>query len=389
MEASVVEKNKTDEYNEHTLFEYFKEHTAFFVTCVSAMVAITSFVVRYAADRYVGFYLSYWNIHTGFSGNSSVGQINTIIIVIVNCAVYLILHALFSSSAEEYKHYNRLLSMLNWLTKEQDRKQKELRKQGKLLRKMLSKSNERSDEISMIYEKINTTSSNIENNKRILAETLDAKSAYQKWLNSNVIKPLILSLFIVLLNTIFLFPVVKVGSYYDGIALIVFQLVITVLSFAVYYVPAYCSSKITKKKFQELDVEKFVEEMLDVDKHQFPLEKFFQKGLKSILTDSIIARAMAEGILLLMIVPVMLSWLGTEAATIKKEFQVVSDSSGTYAVIYNTGTEFIMEKAIIEEDSISIDTRIQRIISINDVIYEVLEFDSVQKIDVGGTVKDE
>ena len=62
---SCVECNYDVANTEESIYHYFREHTAFLVTCVSAMVAITSFVLNYAISRYNLAYLQYWGAYGG------------------------------------------------------------------------------------------------------------------------------------------------------------------------------------------------------------------------------------------------------------------------------------------------------------------------------------
>ena len=54
-----VEIKSSTMQSDESIYHYFREHTAFLVTCVSAMVAITSFILNYAISRYNLAYLQH------------------------------------------------------------------------------------------------------------------------------------------------------------------------------------------------------------------------------------------------------------------------------------------------------------------------------------------
>ena len=62
-------------------------------------------------------------------------------------------------------------------------------------------------------------------------------------------------------------------------------------------------------------------------------------------------------------------------------FKIVSIEEEQYAIIYQGQDKYYLEKAVITDDIIAIDTRQQRIISTSDISFSIRTFDKVIKID--------
>lgn len=62
-----------------------------------------------------------------------------------------------------------------------------------------------------------------------------------------------------------------------------------------------------------------------------------------------------------------------------KSFPIISENNQTKAVVYLTDNYAIVESAIVEGDSITIDVSKQEIVDIKNLQYSVIEFDDVNK----------
>ena len=71
----------------------------------------------------------------------------------------------------------------------------------------------------------------------------------------------------------------------------------------------------------------------------------------------------------------------TNSEKARKDFQIANMDGEQYAVVYFADNTYYMEKAIIEDDTLTVFTREQRIINTSDISFSVQTFDQVIKTD--------
>lgn len=364
---------------DESIYHYFREHTAFLVTCVSAMVAITSFVLNYAISRYNLAYLQYWGIDPIYavSGNN---QLYVVLCSFMYCLALMAIHALLSGTSDSFRHYNKLLSTLNYQHRHSKKVARQLRKTEHELNKTLkrlSPKERHSSRIEEIQSKIQDTKSELQDIIDIQQSASNARKNYRTWLYVNVgvsigISYMIGMIFVLLTRTtITTKEIIYASILVSGI--ILFDLVI-------YFFPAYCATKCTKKRYEKMDILKFVDDMLDTEKHKFPIEAMLKHGLRNMLSNKKLKLVLGQFLTATIILIFLMTYGGTNAAKGKTSFPIYSDDLGVYAVVYNNGQAFIMESATIKNSTITIDTTSQRILHSDDIIYEVTDFDLVEII---------
>ena len=98
------------------------------------------------------------------------------------------------------------------------------------------------------------------------------------------------------------------------------------------------------------------DDMLDTEKHKFPIEKMLKHGLRSMVSNKKLKLALGQFLTATVVLIFLMTYSGTHAAKTKTSFPIYSDDSGVYAVVYNNGQAFIMESATVTESTITIDT---------------------------------
>ena len=84
-------------------------------------------------------------------------------------------------------------------------------------------------------------------------------------------------------------------------------------------------------------------------------------------------------IALLMMVLTLRPLFSYMSAASQKEFEVLIAGDSSEAVIFHSEDTYILEKAEINENIITIDTTKQRILKTNDIAFEKMTFDTVVK----------
>lgn len=365
--------------SDESIYHYFREHTAFLVTCVSAMVAITSFILNYAISRYNLAYLQHWGIDPIYAVSNN-NQLYVVLCSFMYCLALMAIHALLSGTSDSFRHYNKLLSTLNYQHRHSKKVARQLRKTEHELNKTLqnlSQKERHSSRIEEIQRKIQDTKSEFQNIIDIQQSTSNARKNYRTWLYVNVgvsigISYMIGMIFVLLTRTTITTKEILYASILVS-GIILFDLLI-------YFFPAYCSTKCTKKRYEKMDMLKFVDDMLDTEKHKFPIEEMLKHGLRSMVSNKKLKLALGQFLTATVVLVFLMTYSGTHAARTKTNFPIYSDDSGVYAVVYNNGQALIMESATIKDNTITIDTNSQRILHSDDIIYEVDIFDLVEII---------
>lgn len=134
--AETSPKN-TKEENQYKILNYFKEHTGLLVTCVSASVAIMSFLLNFAVGRLSYAYLEYWNIASIHAIINNQNELYLVICSLLYMLILTLIHGLLSGTSEAFRHYNKLLSIMNQAIKSLKKSNKH-KKHGRLYQKDLS-----------------------------------------------------------------------------------------------------------------------------------------------------------------------------------------------------------------------------------------------------------
>ena len=363
--------------NQHSIYDYLREHPTVLIACISGLVAVMSFVFNYAINLYNEAYLHYWNVDVIYAVQGNAGQVYIVLFAFLYCLALLLIHGLMSQTSDAYRHYNRLLSALNCARRDHKMKRKELKKGIKQLNnktKTILLDCEEEDATKDSTTKEAELKSKLDECNNIIRELSEAKKGCSRWVWGNI---LIAVFFAILIGTVMAaFPVA--GMTWETIKKIAISVsYITFFDMLIYFVPAYFSSRYTKETYKKIDFGEFAKDMLDYDNHKFPLSDLIRNGAKSVLTNKKLKLALVQVVAVVIFCLHIFSTTGATSAEQKKDFPIISDETGVYAVVYNNGESLILEKAEILEAGITIDITKQKIIPADNVEYEIQVFDSV------------
>ncbi len=364
------------------IYNYFKEHTGSLVTCVSATVAVITFAINYANNRYDVAYLDHWNI-SGIYSTAYRTNFYTVLWSFLYCVAILIIHALLSGTSDEFRYYNQFLSVIKWEYKELRGTKRELRLIERAYRILLRNKKTRGEEakrLNELGEKIKAQKRKISSMMKNVNEAESVRKRCNKWIAFNIIESIVVSFFV---GVVFSLLSIKLISLKNIISSSVSVLTIIVFDMLLYFLPAYFSTRCTQKSIDKVDFEKLIKESEKLEEHNFPLEKLLGNN-KLAVSDSKIKLILIQLIASMILFVVLISLSGTTAAQKQTQFPIYKDDQGAYAVIYNTGDALILESACIEDERITIDTSRQRVLKFDDISYQLITFEYVETIDVGG-----
>ena len=126
-EENAVSPDNTPAENQYKIFDYFKEHTGLFVTCVSALVAVMSFILHFAVGRMNYAYLAYWDIGSLHANVSNQNELYTVVCSLLYLLSLMLIHSLLSGTSDTFRYYNKLLSTMRLSIKESRKRKAKFR----------------------------------------------------------------------------------------------------------------------------------------------------------------------------------------------------------------------------------------------------------------------
>ncbi len=375
--------NARTEKNKYHIYEYFKEHTGFLIACVSATVAVISFVLNMAVYLQTNSYLNYWSVDiTHISINTS-NQIYYVLAAIIYAVAILFETSFISNTYSAYQPRKKYILYSNILTKKVNKRIKQRRKQITKTKVRLSKiyeTNDNKNEIDSISKDI----SQFEAKLKSYQQSTDNARVSSKNLLHKSLPYLVFSYIICFFITFIGFLVLCLLSEPLSFKIILYAAIIAVaqtLSYMLMYGlinHILLAISINKKiESPELDIDSEIETKLP----PFPLEKVINGGIKQFLSDSNLKKLPLSFLFILFFIIFLFTESGFSSAKHQTEFSIVEQDNTQYAVIYNNSEFLVLKKATIDGNKITIDLTEQKTISCQDTVLKKHKFNTVKTID--------
>lgn len=374
-EKSLAESDLVEE--EYKIFEYFKEHTGLLVTCVSALVAIMSFLLHFAVGRMNYSYLTYWNISSLYANTSNQSELDMVVCAFLYIVALFLMHSFLWKTADVYQHYNKFLSVTKEAIKRSKKKNKQiLQKMDGYSRIIVQSLSEEVDvgRAEEVKKSIDDCKSACEETAREIWCIKAKRRNVWLWVAVQIVISLILSY---LFGSLFLFLLNVTTQLREVIQLTVIVGVAIVLDLIVYFVPAFFKTRCVGKKLTDGELETLLLELADKGLPEFPILTLLQNGFKKVLTDQNIKKAAGYSLLITAFLVIIIAVGGTLSAEKQQRFQIYCDGATSYAIVYTSDSTRFMEEAVISDKTITIDTSKQRIITSDDIAYTIQEFEEV------------
>lgn len=324
-ESQDIPQSKVHNERQYSIYNYFKNHPAFLVTCVSAFVAVVSFLLNFAASQYTNSFLRYWMVDTGYAQENSAELLYSCLFSLIYMFVIVVVHQIMSSTARAYGFYNRILSALKWHYKDAKKDlrgiKKIIKKHRKTLKALIKLPGE--DKTQLIGE--------IEKRKqeyKALTISVDDLTTLKRkcmlWLVCNVIITILL-MYLFLLFVVYL--MVSWNSENPGASpTIVTGFLVGVFLF-LYIVPTHKKSKVRKAQKSEFSIKRLEEEIQHADQYHFPIIDILNGSIKSFLSNKSIRQMLFAVIVLVGLFVTTYSTAGKEAAEKLQVFPIYTDET--------------------------------------------------------------
>lgn len=357
---------------DYSIYNFFRANTGFAIAVVSGIVTVSLFIFRYASKLYNYAYLRFWDVDIAYARQEDSEVFYIALGVFLYYCLLMLSQVLLGNTTAVYSHQNRVYLAVKVFQKKLTRKRRANKKIKRRLQEQLRKETRISRKRQLV-ERI----SNVE--ARILAlrtSRADKKAiyGYKTTLFVRTSISFVASLLLCIVGAWILSV-----NYEDSIKKeMFFVLTIAPVSLGLLLFILQKRPKIDSDQDVIKEIEQFLREVNEDKTMLFPVEAWVKKGIKYFLTNKTMGVMVMQYLITMFTCIMVLSSFGTRHAKELREFRVWTDGHSTYAIIYDNGTEIIMEAIEIQGNSATIDTSSQRIIKPDDLSYEIYIFETIK-----------
>ena len=353
--------------NKHSIYDYLKENTALLLAVVSAMVAIVSFFAKLVTLISARKELAFWEFNSSYATFGGESIVYTVILAIIFSCFITASSTLFSSTYEAYLQQKKFHLLAKYF----------LKKEKHNLKRLAEKSKKgKATELEVFV---------LENAELIKTSTKESKKSAYKDLFFNLF-----FIFVIICCNSILFAITTVSDAGSDTWLVAFALFIVQL-FTLWLLKTLTKKTVIKKKelkekCNDADyIVKFFKERKD---KEYPFNKIFKNGLRSVLSNSNIISIIVMIILNCFILSCSFTFTKIDPIERSKTFQITTVDSTPYAIVYQDDEKYYLEEIKVEveqtegeepKEILIVYTNRQRIITSDDIKIEVKKYDDIIK----------
>lgn len=375
-EHNVSSENVPQE-EQYKILNFFKEHNGFLVTCVSALVATMSVILHFAVGRMNYAYLEYWNIALLHANTGNQNELYTVVCSLLFYLSLMFIHGLLSGTSDAFRHYNKILSRMSWTISRAKKTRKKLQKKMHTLTKSLNSLSlkEKDDPIAKeIMKEIEEYEADDKEGQSALKGAIKTRWIIRLKVFFEIAVAVVVSY---LLGSLFLILIESASTVEENFQLTKIVIFIVILDLLIYFLPAYFKTRCSRKQLQKENTIESIAKLIDSGIPDFPIEKVATKGIKPVFSDKKIIVGLVRLLSVTIILLFTMSAVGKTSAEQKRSFPIYDDGTNKYAIVYFSGSTVFMEEAACQDRTITIDIAKQRIITTDDLSYDMVSFDNV------------
>ena len=392
-----VQENQDTEQNKEALlaeptdrssiYHYMKEHPGFFTALMSALVAVIAFVLNAAEYRRISSYLGYW----GFNAeNIQIDAGNHIYILALVFVFIIALSGVVLFLNQTFTVFQKQENVLLYLKISEKNLSYEILKVrfGNLCwRCLIWFYRKRGADVNQVAE---LDGQRLAQNARLdaLKERIKSRQKTIRLLRTTNFIRLVPSLLIayglllLLLNLAGNTDALKTSIRYPTLGLCFFVLILMEIMYCVVRFETRSERRDIKKKLKndEEGAAAKIEKLAEENKKRYPVEWIFKSKAEELFNNKTIILAVVLVVVCLAYAFAIFSDASEAETVAKKTFSVLDVDGQTYVITYNSDTTYYLNKAEIGRDrnSIRIYTQKQRIVVSDDMVYDIVEFNSVE-----------
>lgn len=366
LETEKIEEAKT-ETNKHSIYDYLKENTAVLLAAVSAMVAIVTFFAKLVTLISARKELAFWEFSSSYATFGSESIVYTVILAIIFSCFITASSMLFSSTYEAYLQYKKFHLLAKYF----------LKKERHNIKRIVKKS--KNGKITEVESFI------LQNAELIKKSTKESKKLAYKDLFFNLF-----FIFVLICCNSILFAIATVSDGGKAIWMVALAMLIVQL-FTLWLLKILTTKTVIKKnelKRNCNDAEFIVKFFEEREYKEYPFNKIFINGIRSVLSNSNIISIVVMIILNCFILSCSFTFTNTDPIERSKTFQITTLDSIPYAIVYQDDEKYYLEEIKVKvekaegeepKEILTVYTNRQRIITCDDIEIEVKKYDDIIK----------
>lgn len=368
--------------NQYRIFDYFKEHPSSFITAASVFVAVISVFLNLAAFLSFNSYLNYFNIDN-IVYKQSTKFVYFFAIALAFSTIIILFQSFIAQTFESYLPHKKEFLFYKYRLKSINETQRENNRWRKKARNSLTeylKTSPEDDTTQQVKEDLNSSAEKAEQIKRDYISVKKAlRKSRMKYHILIGISCLLTSFVLCIVCTLMLLFASYNWKETALSSIIVSTVYVFVCSVENWFL--ICVIQIKRKEIKadaQRDEKSRLSKYNDFDK--FPIISLFEGDFRYIFNDSNCKKIVISVVLCLLVLIFISAWSGFKSASNQKDFFIVNIENQLYAMIYNNGENMVFEKAEIIDDTITIDSNHQKIISSTNIDMKKYVFNKVDLI---------
>ena len=390
-EIQDAEENKeallAGQTDEPSIYHYMKEHPGFFAALVSALVAIIAFVLNAAEYRRISSYLRYW----GFNAENIQIEVGNHIYILALVFVFIIALAgvaLFLNQAlTVFQNQENVLFYLRVADKNLSREIFKIRFGNLCLRFLIWFYNKKGADANRVAE---LNGQRLAQNARLDAlkeQTKSRQKTIRLLRTTNLIRllPSLLiayGLILLFLDLAGITDVLKTSIRYPTLGLCIFVMILMGIIYCVVRFETRTERRNIKKMLKSDDkgAAAKIEKLAEENRKRYPTEWIFKSKAEELFNNKTIILAAVLVVMCLAYAFAVFSDPSEDTTVAKNTFSVIDVDGQTYTIIYNSDTIYYLNEVEIDVDQniIKVYTKKQRVIASDDMVYDIVEFNSAE-----------
>lgn len=380
------EKKNTN--NGSKLYEYMRDHPSVLIASISAIIAVISFAVNAVIYLRQYQYLRFWGFDLAQCEYTGTNQIYVFAISVFMFAAVSIVQRYNNKTIRVYYNRTTKITVLRKISREFKRRSRKSNRKLRVVKRHMKQfwsSSEGTMESSIKNEIIGIDQQVKETHERIRKFKKDYH--HVKWHTLCILFLVLIPSFIITFFIMLLFLAARNSANYSfGVCLLV-SLVFSMLNILVSWLTTYWMTNselkaILRKYGNDLEKlnELYNEQMKSEVKDEYPIKVWPSYRIKDVFSDANIKQEFMSFILYCALLMLFTSFSAIQSQTKQTEFQIYDDGDSSYAIIYQSKDKLYLDKVVIQDNTIVIDTTSHRTITTDDVSYQDIKFEAVSII---------
>lgn len=367
--------------NNYSIYNYFRKTPSMLIASVSGMMAFFSAIINYATYLQNARELRLWNIDPAIISSSDKHIFYSLCLSAIFIFLSVFVSTILCDITFNFKPFHELLYRLKLQMSEVSREVKSGIKRMKKIKSLIEKKQkENNNEENQIYKSQLTEieKSTLKIKKEFSERKKDIKKCKREYGKIIRVDLIISFIFLIILDSFFLSVNVYTNIWVNLLRIVIISVIQLVFYYLLGLFFTKISIRIAVKHYPDHD-QAFKEKKDSLYRIESPIRKIKKHGIKSLFSNQALLTVFISAVLLIFTIFIYTFLpVGIEH---KKNAKCITINEVKYVAVFTNSEIMVLEEAEINEKNIRIYTSKQMIVPINDVKYEIINFESIERIE--------